>query len=96
VPDGICIDAEGAVWYADVLNKRCVRIREGGEVLQAIDHDRGCFACVLGGADRKTLFVVAREWRGTEHMADGLRTGQILTFEAPAPGAGWPKDNCCS
>src|SRR5439155_8763384 len=49
VPDGICLDAEGDVWYADVPHKRCVRVREGGEVLQRIELDRGCFACALGG-----------------------------------------------
>src|SRR6266513_6089774 len=49
VPDGICIDADNAVWYADVPNKRCVRVREGGEVLQTVNADRGCFACMLGG-----------------------------------------------
>ena len=89
-PDGICLDAEDAVWYGDVPNKRCVRVREGGEVLQTIDLDRGCFACTLGGVDRRTLFLVATEWRGTEHMAEGTRTGQVLTVAAPAPGAGWP------
>jgi sugar lactone lactonase YvrE len=90
VPDGICIDAENAVWYGDVPNKRCVRVREGGKVLQTIELDRGCFACMLGGMERRTLFLVATEWRGTEHMADGSRTGQVLTAEAPAPGLGWP------
>ncbi len=90
VPDGICLDAETAIWYGDVPNKRCVRVREGGEVLQAIQLDRGCFACMLGGADRRTLFLIATEWRGPAHMVDGSRTGQVLTVEAPAPGVGWP------
>jgi sugar lactone lactonase YvrE len=90
VPDGICVDAEGAVWYADVPNKRCVRVREGGEVLQVIDLDLGCFACMLGGADRRTLFMVVREWRGIESTADKERTGQVLTVDAPASGVGWP------
>jgi sugar lactone lactonase YvrE len=90
VPDGICLDAEGAVWYADVPNKRCVRVREGGEVMQTIELDRGCFACMLGGIEGTTLFMVAQEWSGTESTAEGERTGQLLTAPAPAPGAGWP------
>ena len=89
-PDGICIDADHAVWYADVPNKRCVRVREGGEVLQAVNVDRGCFACVLGGPDKRTLFIMAAEWHGFAKMMEGLGTGQVLTVEAPAPGVGWP------
>jgi sugar lactone lactonase YvrE len=89
-PDGICLDAENAVWYGDVPNKRCVRVREGGEVLQTIDLDRGCFACMLAGVDKRTLFLTANEWRGPAKMADGTRTGQVLTVKAPTPGAGWP------
>src|SRR5439155_15640793 len=50
-PDGICLDAEGAIWYADVPNKRCVRVREGGRVLQTVQLDLGCFACALGGSE---------------------------------------------
>jgi sugar lactone lactonase YvrE len=92
VPDGICIDAHGAVWYADVPNKRCVRVREGGDVLQTVNVDRGCFACMLGGPERRTLFIVATEWRGMEKAAEVAleRTGQLLTIGAPAPGVGWP------
>jgi sugar lactone lactonase YvrE len=88
VPDGICLDAENAVWYADVPNKRCVRVREGGQVLRTIDLDRGCFACALGGSDLTTLFMIAAEWHGPASMADGRRTGQVLTAQAPAPGLG--------
>ncbi len=90
VPDGICIDADNAVWYADVPNKRCVRVREGGEVLQTINVDRGAFACALGGADKKTLFIMATEWHGFEKMMEGMGTGQVLTVEAPVRGVGWP------
>jgi sugar lactone lactonase YvrE len=89
-PDGICLDADGAVWYGDVPNKCCVRVREGGEVLQTIHLDRGCFACMLGGVNKQTLFLMAAEWRGFENMADQARTGQVLITRAPAPGVGWP------
>ena len=90
VPDGICLDTENAVWYGDVPNQRCVRVREGGEVLQTIALDRGCTACALGGPDRKTLFMTATEWNGPAKMFEGPRTGQVLINEAPAPGTGWP------
>jgi sugar lactone lactonase YvrE len=90
VPDGICMDAENAVWYADVPNRRCVRVREGGEVVHTIELDRGCFACALGGPDRRTLFMMATEWSGPANMFDGPRTGQVLTAQAAAAGAGRP------
>jgi sugar lactone lactonase YvrE len=89
-PDGICLDAENAVWYGDVPNKRCVRVREGGGVLQTIELDRGCFACALGGPEKRTLFMMAQEWNGPEGMFEGPRTGQVLVTQAPAPSDGWP------
>jgi sugar lactone lactonase YvrE len=89
VPDGICVDAENAVWYADVPNERCLRVREGGEVLETIEVDRGCFACALGGADRSTLFITANQWSGPANMFEQT-AGQVLAVPAPAPGAGWP------
>lgn len=91
VPDGICVDAETAVWYADVPNKRCVRVAEGGTVQQTIELDRGGFACALGGHDRRILFIVAAEWRGmTEAEMVTPGTGQVLTTEVDVPGDGWP------
>jgi sugar lactone lactonase YvrE len=90
-PDGICVDAQNAVWYADVPGKRCVRVAEGGAVLQTIELDRGGFACVLGGPGGTTLFVVAAEWGGmtkSEMVAPG--SGQVLATQVDVPGAGWP------
>jgi sugar lactone lactonase YvrE len=89
-PDGICLDAEGAIWYADVPNKCCVRVRKGGEVLHTLNLDRGCFACMLGGLNKRMLFLMVAEWGGPENMADQIRTGQILTVEVSIPGVGWP------
>jgi sugar lactone lactonase YvrE len=90
VPDGICLDASGAVWYADVPNRRCVRVREGGEVLDTVTLDRGCFACMLGGDDRRTLCITAAEWGGSEGIGDGDPTGQVVAVEVEVPGAGRP------
>src|SRR3954447_11827774 len=90
VPDGICFDSEGAVWYADVPNRRSVRVREGGEVAATIELGRGCFACMRGCPDGRTLFVVAREWHGPEDMAAGHGSGQIVTTRVPVPHAGRP------
>lgn len=87
-PDGICLDAEGAVWYADVPNRCCARVREGGEVLQGVALDRGGFACALGGAAGRTLFIVTNVW-GEDAMASGAPRGQVLVMEAGAPAAGW-------
>ncbi len=86
-PDGICVDADGAVWYADVANRHCVRVREGGDVLATVDLDRGAFACALSRGDQPQLYVVGQQWGGPE--ATGL-TGQVVVFPAPAPGAGKP------
>lgn len=91
VPDGICIDAQNAVWYADVPNRRCVRVAAGGTVLETVELDRGAFACVLGGPDRSTLFITAARWQGmteTEMVAPG--SGQVLAVPVEVPGAGRP------
>jgi sugar lactone lactonase YvrE len=90
-PDGICADAEDAIWYADVPGRRCVRVAQGGTVLQTVSLDRGAFACVLGGPERTTLFIVAATWQGmtqSEMVAPG--SGQVLFTEVDVPGAGRP------
>jgi len=89
-PDGICLDDEGACWYADVPNRRCVRVREGGEILETIEADRGCFSCMLGGDDGRTLYVGAAEWFGMDRIADTAGTGQILAVGVTVPHAGRP------
>jgi sugar lactone lactonase YvrE len=87
-PDGICLDNDGAVWYADVGNRHCVRIREGGSVLATLDLDRGAFACALSRGPDPKLLVVAQQWGGAD--AVGGATGQVVVFDAPAAGAGHP------
>jgi sugar lactone lactonase YvrE len=91
-PDGICLDTDGAVWTHDAQAHECVRVAQAGEVLDRVQLDRACFACMLGGPERRTLFILVADWEGTEGIDAALarRTGQILVADAPAPGAGWP------
>ncbi len=84
-PDGICADAEGAIWYATVPGEHCVRVAEGGRVLETVEADRGCFSCMLGGDDGQTLYVVANNF-GPEGASDGV----VLTQRVDVPHAGRP------
>jgi sugar lactone lactonase YvrE len=96
-PDGICLDAEGAVWASTGFSM--ARVAEGGEVLQRVElpENRAPFALMLGGPDRRTLFICTAEWRvaddhvvNLDRLANGPRTGEILTLQVPVPGAGRP------
>ena len=84
-PDGICVDAEGMIWYASVPGQRCTRVAAGGRVLGEIEVDRGCFGCMLGGDDGQTLFIVANRYGAT-----GASDGIVLAQRVDVPHAGRP------
>jgi sugar lactone lactonase YvrE len=90
-PDGICLDAHGAIWTSTRQNE-CVRVAEGGAILARIQLDRSCFATMLGGPGRRTLFMMANQFMGPDKFDEMLakRAGQVLVADAPAAGAGWP------
>jgi sugar lactone lactonase YvrE len=92
--DGICMDADGAIWCSGVSGgtPECLRVREGGEVLERLVLDRACFACMLGGKDGKTLFLMSAEWLGVERMGElfSSHTGQVQSIEVAVPHAGRP------
>ncbi len=90
-PDGVTADASGAVWYADVPHAQCVRVAEGGEVLDRVEVDRGAFACMLGGGDGHTLYVVGAHWPGASGLSNQTDwDGAVWSSSAPQPRAGWP------
>ena len=89
-PDGICLDSEGAVWFADPIGRRVVRVVEGGRVTDQHRFDDVIpVACVLGGPDRRQLCVcVAADWR--REVVRQAPTGRIDVLEVSVPGAGRP------
>jgi sugar lactone lactonase YvrE len=98
-PDGICIDADGAIWcdVGEFGDNLLGRVRDGGEVLDTVRLEMPCFSSMLGGPDRRTLFMLVADWHMSEGFEDniarltqGPRTGQLLTAAAPAVGVGWP------
>jgi sugar lactone lactonase YvrE len=88
-PDGICLDADGNVWVAHPLEPVCFLVSEGGGILQEVETNQPCFACMLGGPRRRHLFMVTAR-SSEETVASTQRTGSILVTEVTTPGAGWP------
>jgi sugar lactone lactonase YvrE len=89
VPDGICLDASGAAWFADVPNQWCRRVAPGGEVLDTVRFDRGAFACMLG--DGPSLYAVTAHWPGgAALMTHTDWDGSVVRIDVAVPGAGWP------
>lgn len=94
--DGICLDAEGAIWCASMTagdgTTTCTRVAEGGRVLTSFTLDAACFACMLGGEDGTTLYVMVAEWLGPERMGELFTstTGRVLATEVDVPRAGRP------
>jgi sugar lactone lactonase YvrE len=87
VPDGICLDAEGAVWMASPPTREVLRVHDGGQILNRIPVDTFPLACMLGGTDRRTLFILTTE---TLNPMDSSIRGRIETVQVEFPGAGLP------
>jgi sugar lactone lactonase YvrE len=96
-PDGICVDADGAVWCGapdiqmlgggpDAPGGALLRVREGGEVVERIEFDQPAFSCVLGGPEGRTLFALTTQWRGFDKITQTAaeRTGRVLAIDVTA------------
>ncbi len=88
-PDGVCLDAEGAIWVASPPSREVIRLKEGGEVLERIKTEQMAIAPMLGGADRRTLFICTAESTDPE-FCKANHSARILAVEVDAPGAGLP------
>jgi sugar lactone lactonase YvrE len=87
--DGMCLDAEGQIWFANALSRQCVRIREGGEVTATVECSQHVYACMLGGEDRRTLFIMTSGSSDRFEIADKTE-GRIEAVRVDVAGAGTP------
>lgn len=88
-PDGICLDANGHVWVANALAPECVLVAPGGEIVATVETDQPCYACMLGGADRRTLYALTAPSSVAALVATAPQ-GRIASARVATPGAGWP------
>jgi sugar lactone lactonase YvrE len=91
-PDGMCLDAEGAVWAACVTAARFARVRAGGEIVDTVEFEppRRTVACVLGGADRRTLYMLTADTLGEADLSRELMTARVEQTRVDVPGNGLP------
>ena len=89
VPDGICLDAEGAIWVASPSTNDVIRVQEGGALLDKVEVDRGAFACMLGGENGNTLFISTAN-DSTEETCLKERSARIEVIDVDVPRAGLP------
>ena len=87
--DGMCLDADGQVWLANALTNECLRVREGGEITALATTTRTSFACMLGGEDGRTLFIMSAPSSDRFKITDQT-LGKIETVRVNSPGAGLP------
>ena len=89
VPDGICLDAEGAIWVASPTTNDVIRVQEGGVLLDKVEVDRGAFACMLGGENGNTLFISTAN-DSQEEICIKEKSARIEIIEVDVPRAGLP------
>ena len=89
IPDGICLDAEGAIWVANPIAHECFRVAQGGEILEVIDPGDNCYACMLGGEDGRTLFMLTAP-TSVAHETAQAANGKLVIAKVDAPHAGLP------
>ena len=85
-PDGICLDENGCVWFANALAPECLLMAEGGEIVDRVETSQNCYACMLGGADGKDLFLMTAQ-DSSAGAASTARTGKVEVARAQAARA---------
>ncbi|MDZ7675424.1 MAG: SMP-30/gluconolactonase/LRE family protein [Acidimicrobiales bacterium] len=88
MPDGCTLDADRGIWMADAGGTGCFRVTEGGDITDAITASQPVFACMLGGPERRTLYLITAPGFGADAAGKGL--GRVEAVEVDVPGVGWP------